>query len=89
MFKVFITNLGKYTEGKLVGKWLDLPCNNITEELKSIDIRPNSKYEEAFITDYENDWMNKDILFQRMKQKELYCFYLILPYGYKLSNLKT
>lgn len=29
-------------------------------------------------------WMNKDILFQRMKQKELYCFYLISPYGYKL-----
>lgn len=44
MFKVFITNLGKYTEGKLVGKWLDLPCNNITEQLKSIDVRPNSKY---------------------------------------------
>lgn len=56
MFKVFITNLGKYTEGELVGKWLDLPCNNITEQLKSIDVRPNSKYEEAFITDYENDW---------------------------------
>lgn len=81
MFKVFITNLGKYTEGELVGKWLDLPCNNITEELKSIDVRPNSKYEEAFITDYE--------IFQRMKQKELYCFYPISPYGYKLSNLKA
>ena len=56
MFKVFITNLGKYTEGELIGQWLDLPCNNITEQLKSIDVRPNSKYEEAFITDYENDW---------------------------------
>ena len=56
MFKVFITNLGKYVEGKLIGKWLDLPCNNINEALKSIDVKPNSKYEEAFITDYENDW---------------------------------
>ena len=37
MFKVFITNLGKYVEGKLIGKWLDLPCNNISEALKSID----------------------------------------------------
>ena len=31
MFKVFITNLGKYVEGKLIGKWLDLTCNKISE----------------------------------------------------------
>jgi antirestriction protein len=56
MFRVFITNLGKYTEGKLVGKWLDLPCNNINKELESIYIKANSQYEEAFISDYENNW---------------------------------
>lgn len=56
MFRVFITNLGKYTEGKLVGKWLDLPCNNINKELESIYIKVNSQYEEAFISDYENNW---------------------------------
>lgn len=28
-FRVFITNLGKYNEGELVGKWLDLPCDDI------------------------------------------------------------
>lgn len=60
MFRVFITNLGKYNEGKLVGKWLDLPCDDIEEELKTIGVsdKPDENgiyYEEYFITDYEND----------------------------------
>ena len=55
MFKVFITNLGKYNEGELVGKWVDLPCDDITAELESIGVKANSRYEEYFITDYENE----------------------------------
>ena len=55
-FRVFITNLGKYNEGELVGKWLDLPCDDIEEELASIGVADDSQYEEYFITDYENDW---------------------------------
>ena len=55
-FRVFITNLGKYNEGELVGKWLDLPCDDIEEELASIGVASDSQYEEYFITDYENDW---------------------------------
>ena len=57
---------------------------------------PEQRYECLLEGQYIRDtyiqsdkWMNKDILFQRMKQKELYCFYPISPYGYKLSNLKT
>ena len=61
MFRVFITNLGKYNEGKLIGKWLDLPCEDIEEELSSIGVsdEPDENgvyYEEYFITDYENDY---------------------------------
>lgn len=61
MFRVFITNLGKYNEGELVGKWLDLPCEDIEEELYSIGVsdEPDENgvyYEEYFITDYENDY---------------------------------
>lgn len=37
-FRVFITNLGKYNEGELVGKWLDLPCDDLEEELASIGV---------------------------------------------------
>lgn len=54
-FRVFITNLGKYNEGELVGKWLDLPCDDIEEELASIGVADDTQYEEYFITDYEND----------------------------------
>lgn len=56
MFKIFITNLGKYNEGRLIGKWLELPCDNLQKELESIGVKKGSAYEEAFITDYENNW---------------------------------
>ena len=56
MFNIFIANLGKYNEGELVGKWLKLPCDSISKELAAIGVKRNSEYEEAFISDYENDW---------------------------------
>ena len=48
----FITNLGKYNEGELVGKWIDLPIDE--EELKEVlkEIGINENYEEYFFTDY-------------------------------------
>ena len=53
--KVFLTNLGKYNEGELVGMWLELPSTE--EELNAAlrDIGVGEKYEEYFLTDYEND----------------------------------
>ena len=50
---LYVTNLGKYVEGNLVGEWLELPCdeNEINRVLKNINI--NESYEEYFITDYE------------------------------------
>ena len=61
MFRVFITNLGKYNEGELVGKWLDLPCEDIESELASFGVSDEpdehgNYYEEYFITDFENDY---------------------------------
>ena len=56
MFNVFITNLGKYNEGELVGKWLELPCADLEVELESIGVAEDTMYEEYFITDYENDY---------------------------------
>lgn len=61
MFRIFLTNLGKYNEGELVGKWVDLPCSDIETELKAIGVsdEPDENgayYEEFFITDYENDY---------------------------------
>lgn len=54
MIRIYLTNLGKYNEGELVGKWIDLPTiNGFDEDLKEIGI--NEEYEEWFITDYETD----------------------------------
>lgn len=53
--KIFLTNLGKYNEGELIGEWVELPASN--EELKKVfeRIGINEEYEEYFITDYECD----------------------------------
>ena len=62
MLRIFITNLGKYNEGELIGEWVDLPITE--EELEKVYSRigisdePNENgiyYEETFITDYETD----------------------------------
>lgn len=53
LIKIFITNLGKYNEGELIGEWVDLPITE--EELDKVyeRIGINGDYEEIFITDYE------------------------------------
>jgi len=53
--KIFLTNLGKYVEGELVGLWLTLLFTDeeFSTALKKISI--GGRYEEYFITDYEND----------------------------------
>lgn len=54
ILSAYVTNLRKYNEGKLVGKWLDFQTtqkeiNKVLHEIGIDDIR----YEEIFITDYE------------------------------------
>ena len=58
-FAAFITNLGKYNEGALVGEWVKFPTT--AEELKQVFERIGigakddfgQTYEEWFITDYD------------------------------------
>ena len=52
-FEAFITNLGKYNEGELVGEWVKFPIT--TEEMQEVfkRIGINHRYEELFITDYD------------------------------------
>ena len=56
MMNIYLTNLGKYNEGELVGEWVQLPISN--EELQAVfkRIGINEEYEEYFITDYECDF---------------------------------
>ncbi len=62
MMKIYLTNLGKYNEGELLGEWVKLPATE--EELEAVFERikisdePDENgnyYEEYFITDYETD----------------------------------
>ncbi|MGM9603280.1 MAG: antirestriction protein ArdA [Faecousia sp.] len=55
MLRIYLTNLGKYNEGFLIGEWLDLPATE--EEIEEVKQRIgiNAMYEEWFITDYETD----------------------------------
>lgn len=62
MLKIYLTNLGKYNEGYLIGEWVTLPVDDdeLEEVKKRIGIsdEPDENgcyYEEMFITDYEAD----------------------------------
>lgn len=52
-FHAFITNLGKYNEGELVGEWVSFPIDDdeFNQILTRIGIGPH--YEEWFVTDYD------------------------------------
>ena len=56
----FITNLGKYNEGELMGEWIEFPIdeNDLEEVLEKIGI-DGENYEEYFFTDYETDIIPK------------------------------
>lgn len=56
MMNIYLTNLGKYNEGELIGEWVKLPVSD--EELQKVfeRIGINEEYEEYFITDYECDF---------------------------------
>ena len=58
-FKIYVTNLGKYNEGEMIGEWINLPATE--EELQEVldRIGINEEYEEVFITDYENEFNYK------------------------------
>ena len=61
----FITNLGKYNEGELIGEWIEFPISDdeLQVVLKEIGcyyvddggVEHNVEYEEFFFTDWNND----------------------------------
>ena len=55
MIKGYITNLGKYDEGILMGEWIDFPISD--EDLEAVleRIGINEEYEEIFFTDWETE----------------------------------
>lgn len=56
ILSAYITNLGKYTEGELVGAWLDFPTTEFEIRMTLREIGVDGKsYEEIFISDYESN----------------------------------
>lgn len=56
MLEAYVTNLGKYNEGYLIGEYLSFPTT--TEEVQALLKRigiDGVRYEEIFIADYETD----------------------------------
>lgn len=55
--RIALTNLGKYNEGELIYKWLELPATAEEIEEAKNEIGINEYYEEWFITDYECEFL--------------------------------
>lgn len=53
VIEAYVTNLGKYNEGELVGEWVKFPVSK--EEMNDVldRIGIGAEYEEIFITDYD------------------------------------
>lgn len=56
MMNIYLTNLGKYNEGELVGTWVSLPCDKETIEEALGTIGIGEEYEEYLITDTESEF---------------------------------
>ena len=56
LFEAYVTNLGKYNEGELVGEYLKFPTTpeEVQSLLKRIGV-DGVRYEEIFITDFNGD----------------------------------
>lgn len=56
LFEAYVTNLGKYNEGELLGEYLKFPTTpeEVQALLKRIGI-DGVRYEEIFITDFDGD----------------------------------
>jgi len=52
--RVYVTNLGKYNEGELIGEWLELPATDEEIVRTQWAIQLDDEYEEYFITDDED-----------------------------------
>lgn len=99
ILNIYLTNLGKYNEGELIGEWVELPAN--AEELEAVKKRIgiNSEYEEYFITDFETDLdipvaefsslekLNEYAAqLSEMDEYELKCFRFLMANGYAINE---
>lgn len=72
MISVYITNLGKYNEGYLIGKWLKLPATDDIKMWKVVSNIMKEKHPEAYtIIDWEQEEKENLIWMGQMAEEEL------------------
>lgn len=74
LFEAYITNLGKYNEGRLVGETLKFPAT--TEEVQALLKRigvDGVRYEEIFITSFDGDVLGLCDSYKRQKRRNGEC----------------
>ena len=84
LFEAYITNLGKYNEGRLVGETLKFPAT--TEEVQSLLKRigvDGVRYEEIFITSFDGDVLG---LYSRYGMKVVW---MALARSYNSSSIAS
>lgn len=55
MIKVYVANLEAFNDGKLIGEWIDLPCDNLEERVNKILSSEGYDSEEYEVQDYETE----------------------------------
>ena len=53
--KAFVTNLGRYNEGELIGEWVVFPIDEDEQQELFERIGIDEEHEEIFITDYDSE----------------------------------
>lgn len=67
MLKIYVSDLAAYNSGRLIGEWVELPCDDLADAIQAVlsegqrvckDVLPHEEY---FITDFEweDDGMSK------------------------------
>lgn len=67
MVKIYITDLAAYNSGRLIGEWVELPCDDLADQIQAVLLEGQRvckdalPHEEIFITDFEweDDGMGK------------------------------
>lgn len=67
MLKIYITDLAAYNSGRLIGEWIELPCDDLADAIQAVLLEGQRickdalPHEEFFITDFEwdDDGMSK------------------------------
>jgi hypothetical protein len=95
MISVFITNLGKYNEGKLIGEWLELPTTpeKVKQCFKQIGF-DSINYKEFFLSGYKSsvygitNYLSKHSNLDKLSHDEIKIYEAAIDIGININSIK-